>query len=223
MVPGWLRIVCVTASAGLVSAVCLAEDAGAPPSTPQVVYVSDFELDAAKVTPDSGPGQRARGMVGSLLPSGPLRQKQDPQARAHKIVELMAKSLTKDLKKAGVDARRITPDEPLPHAGWQVRGVFLSVAEGNRLRRAMVGMGAGQYQFQVAVSCDNLAQPDMPPLYENVEQGASRDKPGAVIRLNPYVIAAKVVLAGHDETEAIERSAQQIADALTQRLQGGVK
>ncbi|MCC8402927.1 DUF4410 domain-containing protein [Paraburkholderia sp. MMS20-SJTN17] len=204
----------------------LAEDSPASPSAlvaPPVVYVSDFDLDAANVAPDSGPGHRARGILGHLMPEGPLRQRQDPQARAREIVALMAQSLTDDLKKAGVDARRVTPGEPLPHNGWQVRGVFLSIDEGNRLRRAMVGMGAGQSQFQVAVSCDNLATPDLPPLYESVEEGASRDMPGAVVKLNPYVIAAKVVLSGRDEKAAVRKSAEQIADELAKRLQAGAR
>jgi hypothetical protein len=205
---------------------CLAADSSAAPTAPvapPVVYVSDFDLDATNVTPDSGPGHRARGIVGNLLPEGPLRQQQDPQARARQIVVLMAQSLTDDLKKAGVDARRVTPGEPLPHSGWQVRGVFLSVDEGNRLRRAMVGMGAGQSQFQVAVSCDDLAKPELPPLYETVEEGASRDMPGAVIKLNPYVIAAKVVLSGRDQKTAVKKSAEQIAGELAQRLKAGAR
>jgi hypothetical protein len=135
----------------------------------------------------------------------------------------MAQSLTDDLKKEGVDARRVTPGEPLPRVGWQVRGVFLSVDEGNRLRRAMVGMGAGQSQFQVAVSCDSLAAPELPPLYETVEEGASKGMPGAMVKLNPYVIAAKVVLSGRDEKTAIRNSAQQIAEELAQRLRAGAK
>jgi hypothetical protein len=219
-------IICLATCVWASAARCLAADSSAAPSTPvaqPVVYVSDFDLDAANVTPDSGPGHRARGIVGNLVPEGPLRQQQDPQARAREIVALMAQSLTDDLRKAGVDARRVTPGEPLPHSGWQVRGVFLSVDEGNRLRRAMVGMGSGQSQFQVAVSCDNLATPELPPLYEGVEQGASRDMPGAVIKLNPYVIAAKVVLSGRDEKTAIRKSAEQIAEELAQRLQTGTR
>ncbi|KXU84181.1 hypothetical protein CI15_27200 [Paraburkholderia monticola] len=219
-------IICLATCVWASAARCLAADSSAAPSTPvaqPVVYVSDFDLDAANVTPDSGPGHRARGIVGNLVPEGPLRQQQDPQARAREIVALMAQSLTDDLRKAGVDARRVTPGEPLPHSGWQVRGVFLSVDEGNRLRRAMVGMGSGQSQFQVAVSCDNLAAPELPPLYQSVEEGSSRDMPGAVIKLNPYVIAAKVVLSGRDEKTAIRKSAGQIAEQLAQRLQAGAK
>jgi len=122
-----------------------------------------------------------------------------------------------------VDARRIAPDQPLPAEGWQVRGVFLSVDEGNRLRRAMVGLGAGQNDIQVAVSCDRLGAANLPPLYQTVEQAASSDKPGAVIKLNPYVIAAKFVMASGDEKKTIRKTAQQIADAVIARLHATAK
>jgi hypothetical protein len=185
-----------------------------------IVYVSDFDLDAANVTPDSGPGQRARRLRG-LLPGGPgpLGHDANPQEHAQDIVNEMAEALTADLRKGGVDARRSAPGQALPATGWQVRGVFLSVDDGNRLRRAMVGFGAGQNDIQVAVSCDSLGA-DLPPLYQAVEEADSKGKPGAAIKLNPYVIAAKFVMASGDEKKTIGKTAQQIADSVIAKLHG---
>jgi len=191
---------------GAASALSAAADSPPFAAPPPVVYVSDFELDAVNVTPDSGPGQRMRRLRG-LLPSGPgpMGKDKNPQDHAKYIVNEMADALTEDLKKGGLDARRIAPGQPLPSAGWQIRGVFLSVDDGNRLRRAMVGFGAGQNDIQVAVSCDSLATADLPPLYQVVEEANSKDKPGAVIKLNPYVIAVKFVMAGGDEKQTIRK------------------
>ncbi|HEY2604828.1 DUF4410 domain-containing protein [Paraburkholderia sp. RL18-103-BIB-C] len=184
-----------------------------------VVYVADFDLDVANVTPDSGPGQHVRRLRG-LLPSGPgpMGQDKNPQEHAQHIVNEMADALTEDLRKGGVDARRITPGQPLPVVGWQVRGVFLSVDEGNRLRRAIVGLGAGQNDIQVAVSCDNLSAADLPPLYQTIEEAGGKTMPGAAIKLNPYVIAAKFVMAGGDEKKTINKTAQDISDAVIAKL-----
>ncbi|MFM0035420.1 DUF4410 domain-containing protein [Paraburkholderia strydomiana] len=184
-----------------------------------VVYVSNFDLDVANIAPDSGPGQRVRRLRG-LLPAGPgpEGQEKNPQEHAARIVNEMADALTEDLKKGGVDARRIAPGQPSPTAGWQVRGVFLSVDDGNRLQRAMVGFGAGQNDIQVAVSCDSLGAADLPPLYQAVEEAGSKTMPGAAIKLNPYVIAAKFVMASGDESKTIRKTAQEIADAVIVKL-----
>lgn len=213
----WMQPAVVAVWLGaLTGASCAAESAPFP-APPPVVYVADFDLDVASVKPDSGPGSRLR-RLGSVLPSGPLRSSKDPQTHAKEIVAEMAENLTADLKKAGVDARRTPPGAALPPTGWQVRGVFLSVDEGNRLRRAIVGLGAGQTDLQVAVSLDDLSTPTLPPLYESTEQGSSKDKPGAFIKLNPYVIAAKFVMAGQDEKSMIKNTAQQISDSVAEKL-----
>jgi hypothetical protein len=195
------------------------------PAPAPIVYVADFDLDVASVSPDSGPGQRVRRLRG-LLPDGPgpMGQDKNPQEHAKHIVGEMADALTDDLKSGGVDARRIAADQPLPTDGWQVRGVFLNVDDGNRLRRAMVGLGAGQNDIQVAVSCDRLGAANLPPLYQAVDEADSRNKPGgALIKLNPYVIATKFVMAAGDEKKTIKKTAQQISDALIVRLHGEAK
>jgi hypothetical protein len=214
---GWLQPALLAVSLCAVTTVGLAADPAPFPSPAPVVYVADFDLDVANVKPDSGPGSRLR-RFGGILPSGPLRESKDPQTHAKEIVAEMANYLTDDLKKAGVDARRIPPGQALPTVGWQIRGVFLSVDEGNRLQRAIVGFGAGQSNFQVAVSLDDLSNPNLPPLYEQTEEGTSKDKPGAVIKLNPYVVAAKFVMAGQDEKSTIKNTAGQISDAVVAKL-----
>jgi hypothetical protein len=85
----------------------------------------------------------------------------------------------------------------------------------------MVGLGAGQNDIQVAVSFDNLSAAnaaDLPPLYQTIEEIGGKDLPGAAIKLNPYVIAAKFVMAGGDEKKTINKTAQEIANAAIVKL-----
>jgi hypothetical protein len=193
----------------------------APSTMPApVVYVADFDLDAAAIKPDESPPKRARHLIGNLLPRGLVVPEEDPQVHARKIVSSMADRITSDLKKAGIDARRLPPGAPPPDGGWVVRGVFLSVDEGNRIRRAVVGFGAGQGSLQVAVAVNDLATQGQQPLYEDVDSGSGGHMPGAIVKLNPYVALAKFVLAGHDEASTIKHTAQDIADMVVQRVHG---
>ncbi|MGF6920030.1 hypothetical protein OKW28_004227 [Paraburkholderia sp. 40] len=72
MVLRWVRMVCLATYLCASAQGCLAADSSAAlaaPVAPPVVYVSDFDLDAANIAPDSGPGHRARGILGDLKAS----------------------------------------------------------------------------------------------------------------------------------------------------------
>jgi len=109
------------------ASVALAQQGGAPGAPAPVVYVSDFELDAADITPDQSRLSRARRLAGSLSPLH--LSEQDPQKKAQELVAKMSESLVADLQRDGIDARRLPGDAPLPPQGWLVRGVFVSVDE----------------------------------------------------------------------------------------------
>jgi hypothetical protein len=189
----------------------------ANPSSPvrdtPVVYVSDFDVDASAGEPAS------HGLLANLGHGGLLGRQADPVAQAHEAVELLADTLTKDLKQAGIDARRAPPGAELPKSGWRVRGVLLSVDDGSVARRAIIGFGAGRSSLQVAMTVDDLAKPQQ-PLMQGLAGASGGRMPGAIVMLNPYAVAAKVVLAGRDRDKAIKHAAQQIADAVVQRVQG---
>ncbi|MBN3752429.1 DUF4410 domain-containing protein [Paraburkholderia sp. Tr-20389] len=181
-----------------------------------VVYVSDFELDAANITPDQSRLSRARRFAGSLSPLH--LSEQDPQKKSQALVASMADTLVADLQHDGIDARRLPVGAPLPAQGWLVRGVFLAVDEGNRVRRAVVGFGAGQGKIELAVAIDGLPVESPTPLYLTVEGQSDKHAPGAMIKLNPYVVAARYVMAGNDQQADIKQAASQVAEAVVARV-----
>ena len=198
----------------LAAAACFAGPESRPPvAGAPIVYVSDFELDAPPIQDNNAPS----GVLGRVRQGGLLRRHADPQADAQEMSALMADTLTQDLKQAGLDARRVPPGVTLPHTGWNVHGVFFAVDEGNVVRRAVIGFGAGSSSLQVAVAIDDLAKPGQ-PLFQAVAGGSGGHMPGAIIARNPYAIAAKVVLAGRDRDKAVKHAAKQIADVIVQRV-----
>ncbi len=192
------------------------------PCAGQRIYVADFELDAANIQPDEGRAARARRLVGSLLPGRAQHNGSDSQARAAQIVSQMSQSLIADLDQAGLQAIRLPPGVPLASNGWLLRGVFLSVDEGNRLRRAVVGFGQGQTSFQVAIAMDDLASPGGPKTYyQTTAAGKSGDMPGAVVTMNPYAVAAKFMLDAGDLDRTLHSTAQKIAASVAAQLHCG--
>ena len=197
-------------------------DAGVGPvTTPRIIYVTNFDLEAQDVQTETGPLAPLRqqhGRLGSIIPK-PAGASKDPAVRSRELVDLMATSLVNDLIKLGFNARRLSAGEALPAEGLLVRGVFTHVDEGNRVRRAAIGFAAGETELQVIVAVDDLGQGSPKPFYELDTSAESRKLPGAIITLNPYVAAAKFVLAGRDLDKGITQTASKIAEELAGRIQ----
>jgi hypothetical protein len=180
------------------------------------VYVSDFELEAQDVQVDQGSaiGQRRPG----ILERPQKREQQDPAAQAKKLVDTMSESIVSDLQKAGYKAQRLASGETKPSTGAWVHGVFTQADEGNRLHRAVIGFGSGKAKMELFVTLTDLARPEK-PLYEATTEGDSKDKPGAVISMNPYVAAAKFVMEKNAPEKTVKSTASQISKDIVLHLQ----
>ena len=160
------------------------------PDKSKTIYVVDFELDAQNVTPDEGPGGRS----GALHGNGPIRRAtghgtSDPEQQAQHIVNLMSDSLVSNFQKAGYIAQRTAKGSESIGPGYVVKGVFTEVDEGNRVRRAVIGFGAGEVKMQLYVNVADTATPKQ-NMYSISQEDTSNKRPGAVITMNP--IAAGV-------------------------------
>jgi hypothetical protein len=190
---------------------------------PSMIYVADFELDVHDVRSERTllpPALPLPGPLGSVLPKLPGTPV-DAKERARELVTLMSTSLVDGLTKAGLPARRLSTAESRPPAGWLVRGVFIQVDEGNRIRRAIVGFGAGETQMQLMVAVDDLARGIPKPLYEVVTTADSGKAPGAapVIAFHPAVAVARVALSGRDLERNVKQTAAVIAGDVAARVQ----
>ncbi len=187
-----------------------------PSNMPQVIYVTDFDLEVQDI--QSGPGiLRPHGSRANILPK-PRAARKDPATQARELVDLMSTSLVKELIKLGFDAQHLHAADARPTQGLLVRGVFTQVDEGNRLRRAVIGFGAGDTDMQVAVTADDLSQGLPKPFYELDTSAESRKMPGAIISMNPYVAAAKFVISGKDINKNVTATASKIATAIAERI-----
>jgi hypothetical protein len=136
----------------------------------------------------------------------------DPEAKAHQIVDTMASSLVAGLREKGLPAERLAPATgKLPADGWLLQGLFTEVDEGNRFKRAIIGFGQGASTMDVQVGICDLASdhPREPFMVFGTVEDPSK-LPGAVVTMNPYVAAAKFVM----EKNATERDIRKTADQI---------
>ena len=179
------------------------------PATKGPVYVRDFLFDAQNLKPDEGLLGGRAGPVGRLLHN--LKPSEDPATKARQFVELLSSTIVSGLNNAGIAASRLEPGAFTPASGLLVGGEFLEVDEGNRMRRAMVGFGAGSEEVKVQVQVFDLAKdPNTPFLvYGSGEEG--RKGPGAVVFKNPYAAAARYVLSRKATEKDVVKLGNQIA------------
>ena len=183
-----------------------------PTTMPDVVWVADFAIEVAAVKEDSGPLGGGGLLKGSRVQRlNPLHHQESPEATARNLVEQLAEGLTQDLQGSRVPARRLLQGEPPPTKGWVINGRFLEVDEGNRLRRAVIGFGAGATDMEIEVEVTDLSNhPGNPFLVLGSTTGTGKS-PGAVVTLNPYVAAAKFVLAKNATEKDVAGTAAGIA------------
>jgi hypothetical protein len=191
------------------------EIAPAPAGRPTEIYVSDFDLDVADIKSES------------VMPwNGPIRRfvvgswNRNPQVFAEKSVNTMAETIVKKLRKAGYKAERWNPNEELPANGWLVRGVVVTVDQGNRVRRAVVGFGLGEAVLKVAVDVSDLANGAPKPFYHLDTEADSGKMPGAgpLIVLSPFTVAVRFVMAGQDMNQCIDQTAVLIGNQVVARI-----
>jgi hypothetical protein len=190
------------------------------PDKSKTIYIADFELDAQNVQPDEGPGGRS----GVLHGNGPVRRATghgtgDPAQQAQHIVNLMSNSLVSDFQKAGYVAQRGALGSDMG-AGYLVKGVFTEVDQGNRVRRAVIGFGAGQVNMQLYVNVSDSAHPQQ-NLYTLDKDDTSGKKPGAVITMNPIVAGAKFVMEKNASDKVVKKTTKQISEEVIQKISAG--
>ena len=182
-----------------------------PTTKPHTIFIQDFELDYDNFKADEGVLDRLRDRP-RVLPQ--LRQKNDPEQKARNLVNQMSDSLQKNFENAGIAAQRIDSVKGLPKEGWLVRGVFTEVDEGERMKRAVIGFGAGATSMEVQVSVIDLAvNPDAPFIIFGTVKDP-KQMPGAVVTRNPYVAAAKFVLEKNASEKDVKRTAHEIVQEI---------
>ncbi len=202
-----LNVICLVLATGVLLSAggsCRAEETAAPaPKRPMVIQ--DFVLDASVLKQES-----------DVVPNAGDK---DQIARAHHLTDLLTEAVVTDLKKKGYPARRLAQGDSLPADGLLVGGEFLQATEGKRMRRTVIGLGAGEVKLAVQVKVYDLAKDRNRPFLEFGSNDQSRKIPGSILLRNPWVTAARYGLSRGATDREIRRLGKEIATDLVRLLE----
>ncbi len=186
---------------------------------PSAVYVYDFAVVPSDVQLDrGGPLQR---LAGALTGSDA-----DPDAQAvalgRTVADTLAADLVEKIRAMGLPAERIVrPDTP-PEGAIAVNGQFVSVDEGNRLRRMAIGFRQGQSSVTAQVQLYRVTgRRAAAQLLDFTAVGTSPPAPGAVVTMGAgAAVQVGAAASGVKElTTSVQSDAGRLAGAIATQLQ----
>jgi len=125
---------------------------GAPLPRPNRVLVYDLAVTPEEVRLDTGLSALAVEAM-----KGESRTEQEIQA-GHEVAAALSKELVEKIKAMGLDAERGVSSMVLQPNDLVIQGQFLSVDEGNRTERVVIGLGAGRTDVRADVQMRQNAQ-----------------------------------------------------------------
>ena len=213
---------------------CASSTAGTPKlaastavAPPALICVTDFYLAPGDIQKHELVPRNH--IVGSRL--GRLRN-DDPAAKAQKLIRVLSETIVHDLNEAGLRAEYrpnraglrsefIPADLSFPKAGWVVGGWFAKVDEGNRALNATVGFGKGAGQVEIEVTVSDLARNMAEPFLFIGSASAAKMRPGGLVMMNPYVMAAKFVMSKGATEKDVKQQGSAIAVSLVHYVNTG--
>jgi hypothetical protein len=189
---------------------------------PQLIVVHDFAVSADAVALDAALGARVMEEV-----------KREPEVQAHiKVGSEVAKVLTENLvkeigSKFGIPTVSATNASPVAGPSLQIEGQFLTVDQGNRLRRAVIGFGAGASEVRTMVQVFETTNEGQRLVEDFYTTAKSSRKPGfgpmagagaavGTVAASAAVSAGVGVATAHSQT--VEGDAKATADEIVKAL-----
>ena len=185
---------------------------------PDRVIVYDFAVSPDEVTLDEGLTEE---LVRSFQSASATEQE---RMMGSQVARAIAGTLVEEIISAGLYAEPAQESPPFPDNVVLIKGQILSIDEGNRTIRTLIGLGAGRTAIEADAQVLYLAQGTTTPrLIENMQAAARSDRlPGVGETLFPgellINLAAGAGGAAADETFGAnveadgKRMGRQIAD-----------
>ncbi len=143
---------------------------------PPVVVIYQFAVDADDIVADTFGG--GIGKEASTL---------ERVKRGRAFSRELRFKLVKKVAELGISARAGTPKTTVPMNAIVVKGQFLTIDEGSKVKRTMIGFGAGAEEVRVRVQVYQMTETGLQRISEAEGEAHGRKTPGV---LGPAGIAA---------------------------------
>ncbi|MDY0881498.1 DUF4410 domain-containing protein [Dongia soli] len=193
---------------------------------PQRILVYDFAVTTSEI-----PADNAAVDTLSVAIDNPHSTPEN-LALAHQIAGVLAQELVTQLKDLGLPAQRWSGPPPKMENGYAIMGQFLTIDEGNRLGRMIIGFGVGGTELKVLAQAYRIT-PGGKILLSAVEVSAeSSKKPGIAATLPIGAALSGVATAAAVSTgvgvvtemnQDIERGARDTATAIVDLMKPRMK
>ncbi len=195
---------------------------GPPLSRPDHIFVTYFSIAPDQVRLDQGVSARLmRVTANQPLGSQELQAAQDTQAA-------LAEQIVARLVKYGLPAE-IAPNNVTTGDGLLVQGQIVSIDQGNRTRRTLIGLGAGKSSVTASAQLYSVAGAPPPRFVMAFEGHADSGRaPGAAETMGAGAVAQRAatsaVLTGatHARSETHRATDTAEADELAQAIAGKI-
>lgn len=198
---------------------------GPPLPRPDIILVRDFAVRADEVKLDSGVSAR----VQEAMSGSPVTAQEAEIGR--KVAAAVSETLVHEIGALGLPVKRAGDASGLATSGKTliIDGQLLSIDEGNRTRRNIIGLGAGRSKVEAEVQVSYVgAGIDAPQVESLAADAESGRKPGAAETMGAGRIAGRLaesaglsVGAGTvSETRSanVDADGQRLGKAIAQRL-----
>ena len=194
-----------------------------PLPPPAHVVVTDFAITPDQIRLDSG----VRSTFLRAESGQPTSALEMQAARVTQAA--LAETLAARLASYGMPIEHLPPDVVPPPNTLLVQGQIISINEGNRTRRTLIGLGAGESSVSAAAQLYYLTDPARPRFLESFSgTGDSGRMPGGVETMGAGAAAGRLgtsaamtgaAHAGTEERRTGDQSnADKLADALARQI-----
>jgi hypothetical protein len=177
----WIAVVIVVSIAGCTPASITPGTSARPvyAGKPSEIIVYDFAVSSAEVTQNQSIIQRAYRAVSMNAEQQQASQLQTGHEAAKDLSDMLVRQLT-DL---GFTAQQAQRGTPVPAGALVIDGQFHDVDEGNRLRRLVIGFGAGASKLDTQVEIYQYSGNSPTQLLNFTTHAESGKMPGAAVTM----------------------------------------